>query len=79
MEQENHIMGKLSHHLREKVILESNLQIITQCKLLTSNFSDKFLHHIALKMTVSFSESQEGFIQSIVYCIYNSSFNCSVY
>ncbi|EAS04444.1 cation channel family protein (macronuclear) [Tetrahymena thermophila SB210] len=51
MEEERMVMGKLSSHLREKVILESNLQIINQCSILKNNFSNEFLQTLALKMT----------------------------
>ncbi|KAL4492940.1 hypothetical protein ABPG72_020719 [Tetrahymena utriculariae] len=51
MEEERMVMGKLSSHLREKVILESNLQIINQCSILKNNFSNVFLQTLALKMT----------------------------
>ena len=52
MEEETQVMNKLSHHLREKVLLESNLSIINHCQLLTTNFSHNFLLKLALKIQV---------------------------
>ncbi|EGR29217.1 hypothetical protein IMG5_160540 [Ichthyophthirius multifiliis] len=79
MEQEEQIMQKLSNHLREKVIIETNIQIINYCKIMKQSFSEKISkNEIIFEPDTYFEDPliyiiSQGSIQAYIECDKNIS------